>query len=411
MKLTPAPVLTVSGGVRPQRRRRLFHAPLSAALLVSLALAPALACAASSPAADSASKALFGTLPDGHTIDIVTLTNSHGVSARVISLGAALQSFKVPDKNGKLADVVLAYPTLKQYLDKPQYFGATVGRYANRLADGRFTLDGKPYQITLNDGPNALHGGKKGFDKVAWTVTDVHSGSQPSVTLQYISPDGDQGFPGRLTTTVRYTLREKNELVIDLTATTNKPTIVNLSNHTYWNLSGEGSGSVLDDVLTIPADSFTPVNATQIPTGQFRSVAGTPFDFRQGVAIGQRIRDGKSEQLLLGHGYDMNWVISRKAAAKPRMMARVVDPHSGRVLTVLSEQPGLQFYSGNFLDGTSKGPSDRIYRQGDAFVLEAQQFPNTPNEPQFGSGRLNPGQTYYNQIIYRLTVIRDHTAH
>lgn len=367
-------------------------------LLAVLLLSPALA------GATEATRAPFGALLDGQKIEVVTLSSDHGVSARVISYGAALQSLNLPDRNGKIADVVLAYPDLKDYVENPQYFGATVGRFANRIAKGRFTLDGKPYQLTVNNGVNSLHGGTKGFDKVAWSVTGVTASPEPSVTMQYVSPDGDQSYPGKLTVTATYTLKSDSELDIDYTATTDKPTIVNISNHAYWNLSGEGAGSVMDDVLTIPADSYTPTDATAIPTGEFRPVAGTDFDFRQGMPIGEHIRDGSSRQLLIGHGYDHNWVISRKPAKQMRQVAKVVDPHSGRVLTLMSTQPGLQFYSGNFLDGTSKGKSNRIYRQGDAFVLEPQLFPDTPNQPKFGSGRLDPGQTYHNHIVYRFSV-------
>jgi len=354
--------------------------------------------------ASDISRSTFGALPDGSKVEAVTLSNDHGVTARVITLGASLQSLMLPDRAGKSADVVLAYPDVKDYLDKPQYFGATVGRFANRIARGKFTLDGKQYQLPINDGPNSLHGGSKGFDKVNWAVTKVAKSPQPSVTMQYISPDGDQGYPGKLTVTATYTLTDSDELSIDYRATTDQPTIVNISNHTYWNLGGEGSGSVMDDVLTIPADHFTPVDPTLIPTGEIRPVAGTDFDFRQGKPIGRDIRDGKEPQLLGGHGYDMNWVISRKQADKPRLVARVQDPHSGRELSLMSAQPGLQFYSGNFLDGTSVGKAGRVYRQGDAFVLEPQMFPDTPNQPSFGSARLAPGQTYRNLIIYRFTV-------
>ncbi|MFK2878365.1 aldose epimerase family protein [Rhodanobacter hydrolyticus] len=350
------------------------------------------------------SRATFGTLPDGRKVEVLTLDDGHGFTARVISLGASLQSLMLPDRHGKLADVVLAYPDLHDYLAKPQYFGATVGRFANRIAKGRFTLDGKSYQLTINDGPNSLHGGTKGFDKVVWQVVKVVKSPEPSVTLQYVSPDGDQGYPGRLTATATYTLKAGHELDIDYSATTDKPTIVNLSNHTYWNLGGEGSGSVYGDIVTIPGDSITPVDDTLIPTGEFRAVAGTDYDFRQGKPIGRDIRDGKEPQLLLGHGYDMNWVISRTEAPAPRRVAKVEDPHSGRVLELYSTQPGLQFYSGNFLDGTSLGKSGRIYRQGDAFVLEPQRFPDTPNHPDFGPARLAPGQIYRNRIVYRFSV-------
>ncbi|BFI97308.1 MAG: galactose mutarotase [Rhodanobacter sp.] len=376
-------------------------------LIAGACLVPLLAVAAPVAASD-ASRATFGTMPDGHKVEAVTLDDGHGFTARVIALGASLQSLAVPGRNGKPVDVVLAYPDLHDYLAKPQYFGATVGRFANRIAKGRFVLDGKTYQLTLNDGPNSLHGGTKGFDKVLWQVVKVVKSPEPSVTLQYVSPDGDQGYPGTLTATATYTLRSGHELDIDYTATTDKPTIVNISNHTYWNLGGEGSGTIYHDILTIPADSITPVDDTLIPTGAFRAVAGTDYDFRRGKPIGRDIRDGKEQQLLRGRGYDMNWVISRTPASAPRLVAKVEDPCSGLVLSLYSAQPGLQFYSGNFLDGTSVGKSGRIYRQGDAFVLEPQLFPDTPNHPDFGTGELVPGQTYRNHIVYRFSV--DHGA-
>lgn len=354
--------------------------------------------------AASAVRSDFGTMPDGRKVAEVTLDNGRGVTAQVIALGASLHSLKVPDRDGHAANIVLGYAGLDAYLAKPQYFGATVGRYANRIATGRFTLDGHTYQVPVNDGANSLHGGTRGFDKVLWTVADVkHDASQASVTLRYISPDGDMGYPGKLTVTAVYTLDAHDRLSIDYSATTDKPTIVNLSNHTYWNLAGEGSGSVMGQRLTIPAQSYLPVDAGSIPTGKFTDVAGTAFDFRQAKPIGRDIRDGSDPQLLIGHGYDHNWVISRHASAAPRMVARMEDPESGRVLTLNSAQPGLQFYSGNFLDGTSVGTSGKVYRQGDAFVLEPQLFPDTPNQPDFGSARLAPGQTYHNLIVYQFS--------
>ena len=355
-------------------------------------------------AASTATRGSFGTLPDGEVVEMVTLTNERGVTARIISLGASLQSLLIPDRRGVPGDIVLAYANLEDYLAKPQYFGATVGRFANRIAHGQFILDGKTYQVPLNDGPHALHGGIKGFDKVNWHVIEITSGAEPSVTLQYVSPDGDMGFPGTLTVNATYTLNSNNQLSIDYSARTDKTTAVNISNHTYWNLAGEGSGSVMDHMLTIPADSITPVDATLIPTSEFLDVAGTAFDFRQGKPIGRDIRNGNDAQLVGGRGYDMNWVISREASAEPRVVATVCDPHSGRVLTLMSTQPGLQFYSGNFLDGTSVGKAGGVYRQGDAFALEPQLFPDTLNRPSFGSAVLEPGQTYRNLIIYRFSV-------
>jgi aldose 1-epimerase len=351
-----------------------------------------------------ATRGTFGIMPDGRKVESVTLSNSRGVRVRLIELGARVQSLVAPDRGGKKADIVLGYPRLAGYLKNPQYFGATVGRFANRLAKGTFTLDGKTYHVPTNDGPNALHGGPKGFSTRFWTITNVsQNDTSASVTFRYVSPDGDMGFPGKLTTTATYSLDDNNNLSITYKATTDKPTIVNLSNHTYWNLSGEGSGSVLNELMMIKADSYTPTDATQIPTGSIVPVAGTPFDFRKAKPIGKDIREGNSKQLLVAHGYDQNWVISRHPVKNVRVVARVEDPSSGRVLTLSSNQPGLQFYSGNFLDGTTVGTGGHIYRQSDAFVLEPQLFPDTPNHPNFGSARLKPGQTYQNKIVYHFS--------
>ncbi|WP_254063267.1 aldose epimerase family protein [Rhodanobacter sp. L36] len=352
----------------------------------------------------SATRSVFGTLADGSKVDAVTLSNSHGVSARVMALGASLQSLNAPDRHGKSADIILGYADVGSYIDQPQYFGATVGRYANRIAKGRFTIDAHAYSTPTNDVTNSLHGGTKGFDKVLWKVTGVkQDAKQASVTLQYNSADGEMGYPGNVVVTATYTLDESDRLSIDYGATTDKPTLVNLSNHTYWNLGGEGSGSVMDDRLTIPADSYLPVDAGSIPTGAFTDVTGTPFDFRKPKAIGHDVRRN-DPQLRNGHGYDHNWVISRKVSATPRIVAHVEDLASGRVLTLTSSQPGLQFYSGNFLNGTTAGPAGRLYRQGDAFVLEPQLFPDTPNHPDFGSAVLRPGQTYRNLMVYQLSI-------
>lgn len=371
--------------------------------LLAVAITAFLFGGASAASAGEASKASFGSTPDGKDVTVVTLTNGKGVTAKVISLGAALYALDIPDRNGKAGDVVLGYPDLKGTFEKPQYFGDTVGRYANRIAKGKFKLDGKEYTVPVNDGPNSLHGGKLGFDKVVWTVDKVESGATPSVTMTYVSPDGDQGYPGTLTATATYTLNDKNELIIEYTATTDKPTIVNITNHTYWNLAGEGSGSVMDQKLMIAGDAYLPTDATAIPTGEVRGVAGTDFDFRKAKPIGRDVRDAKEQQIVFGRGFDHNWVISRKEAAQPREVARVTDPKSGRVLSLWSAQPGLQFYSGNFLDGTTSGKSGGVYRQGDAFALEPQLFPDTPNQPDFGSARLDPGHTYKNVMTYKFS--------
>lgn len=370
-------------------------------LLLSLTLL-----AAGSPAWGAhARKEKFGELKDGRPVEAVTLTNGHGVRARILAWGSILQQLVVPGKNGP-ADVVLGYDTMKGYLEAPNYFGATVGRYANRIAKGRFELDGHAYHLATNDGPNALHGGVRGFDKHLWTITRVKSGpDNASVTLVRTSPDGEEGYPGTMRVSATFTLTENNELHVDYRATTDKPTIVNITNHSFFNLAGQNSGrSATDLLLTIPAETFTPVDSTLIPTGEFRPVANTPFDFRSPHRVVDRIRDGKDEQLRFGRGYDENWVVTRAPTKGLHMLAKVEDPHSGRTMEILGNQPGIQFYSGNFLDGTATGKAHVIYRQGDALALEPQVFPDTPNHPQFGSARLNPGQTYENRIVYRFSV-------
>jgi aldose 1-epimerase len=351
-------------------------------------------------------RAPFGTLPDGRTVEAVTLSNHHGMRVRLISYGASIQSVMVPDRQGHAVDVTLGYPTLQAYLDQPQYFGSTVGRVANRIAGGKFTLDGKSYQVPVNNGPNSLHGGTNGFDKVVWTVAEVHDGPAASVTFRYVSPDGEMGYPGTLTVTATYGLSEANELSVEYRATTDRTTIVNLSNHAYWNLAGEGSAEgAMGHLLTIPADHYSPTDATAIPTGEFRPVAGTVFDFRKATPVGARVRDASDPQIVYGRGYDHNWAVARGLALQPRLLARVEEPKSGRVMEILSNQPGLQFYSGNFLDATTVGKAGKIYRMGDAIVLEPQMFPDTPNHPEFGSIRLEPGQTYRNLIVWRFSTV------
>lgn len=360
---------------------------------------------ASEATAADATRSVFGKTPSGETVEAITLRNGKGVSARIISLGATLQSALVPDRNGRTADVQLGHDTLDGYLAKREFFGATVGRVANRIANGRFTLDGKAYETPVNNGPNSLHGGTRGFDQVVWQVVEVKSGPIASVTLRYVSPDGDMGYPGVLTTTATWSLNEKNELSVDYRARTDRATLVNLSHHGYWNLAGEGAPQgAMRHLLTIPADEFTPTDATAIPTGEFRKVAGTDFDFRRPTAVGLRVRNYKDEQLAFGRGYDHNWVISRDKAKAPRVVARLEDPSSGRVMEVISDQPGLQFYSGNFHDGTTVGKSGRAYRMGDSIVLEPQMFPDTPNHPAFGSIRLDPEGEYRNLITYRFSI-------
>lgn len=377
-----------------------MKAKLAASLAIgaagwALALAPA-------GAAETQRKP-FGALPDGRQVEAVTLTNGKGVSATIINWGAAIQSLMMPDKKGEVADVQLGYPTIDGYLAKSEYFGATVGRFANRIAKGKFRLDGKDYQTPVNNIGNSLHGGTAGFDKVLWEVVEVKKGDTASVTLRYVSPDGDQGYPGKLTVLATYSLNEKNELGIEYRATTDKPTIVNITNHGYWNLAGEGSGQgAMGHVLTIPAKEYTPVDETLIPTGAFQPVAGTVFDFNTPHAVGERVRDASDPQIVIGKGYDHNFVVARTVSKTLRQLARVEEPVSGRGFELWSNQPGVQFYSGNFLDGTVVGKAGRLYRQGDAIVLEPQIFPDTPNQPTLGSARLAPGQAYVNKMVYRL---------
>ncbi|WP_267356692.1 MULTISPECIES: aldose epimerase family protein [unclassified Methylobacterium] len=370
------------------------------------AMIPALAQAA------EPTRTVFGTLPDGRTVEEVTLTNGHGITARILSWGVLLRTLEVPDRTGKPADVVLGYDDLAGYLAKPNYFGVSVGRYANRIRAGRFTLDGQSYRLATNDGPNALHGGAAGFDRRRWTITAVTGGAAPAVSLRYVSPDGEEGYPGTLTATATYRLDDIDTLTVTYEATTDRPTIVNLTNHSFFNLAGEGSGrSILDHVLTIPAERYTPVDATLIPTGVHLPVAGTPFDFRKPMVIGARIRDGRDIQIVRGRGYDHNWVVTDAPTAEPHPMARVEDPETGRILEIASNQPGVQFYAGNFLDATAVGKSGLAYRQSDAFALEPELFPDTPNQPAFGSARLDPGQTYRNVITYRFSTSPAHRTH
>jgi aldose 1-epimerase len=353
-----------------------------------------------------ATRSEFGRLPDGRAVEAVALVNRAGLEARIIAYGASLQALLAPDRDGAFADVALGHSSIGPYLDHPQYFGSTVGRVANRIAGGRFTLDGKAYRVPVNNGPNSLHGGTSGFDKKLWDIVEVEQGPPARVVLRYVSPDGEMGYPGTLAVTAAYALDEAGALSVDYRATTDRTTLVNLSNHAYWNLAGEGSkGGAMEHLLTIPADCYLPTDAGSIPTGELRPVEGSPFDFRRPTAIGERVRDSSDPQIRIGRGYDHNWVVARDAAEQPRLMARLEDPGSGRAMELLSNQPGLQFYSGNFLDATSWGKSGRLYRMGDAVALEPQMFPDTPNRPEFGSLRLEPGQTYRNVIIWRFSSI------
>jgi aldose 1-epimerase len=376
-------------------------AKFSGALVIAASLGSMMAVSAQ---AATARRGTFGKLADGRAVASVTLANARGVSATVLAYGATLQSVVMPDRTGKKADVALGYDNLADYVGNPQYFGMAVGRFANRLAAGRFRLDGQTYQTPVNNGKNALHGGTVGFDKVLWEVVSARSGPTASVTLRYVSPDGDQGYPGTMTIDAVYSLDERNNLTIEYSATTDKATIANITNHAYWNLSGEGSANgAMGHVLTIPAQTYLPTDDGAIPTGAFKPVAGTAFDFRTPRGVGDRVRDARDQQLVWGRGYDHNWVIDKEVTVGQHMMARLYDPASGRGFELWSNQPGLQFYSGNFLDGTSHGKSKKIYRAGDALVFEPQIFPDAPNQKGFPNARLEPGQTYRNVMTYRLT--------
>jgi aldose 1-epimerase len=352
-------------------------------------------------------RAAAGKLTNGTAVEAVTLSNAHGVSARILTYGATLQSLVGPGRDGKTADVVLGYDDVSSYETHPNYFGVTVGRYANRIAGGKFTLDGKSYQLPLNDKTNSLHGGGKGFDKQVWKIVSVRSGPTASVVLSHSSPEGDLGYPGALDVTVTYSLDEDGALTIAYDATTTKPTVINMTNHAIFNLAGEGSseGASFHN-LTIPAAAYTPVNAQLIPTGERRPVAGTVFDFRSPRVVADGIRDGRDEQIRFGQGYDHNFALDKGQTATPLLAARLEDPKSGRVLEVLSTEPGLQFYTGNFLDGTFVGKSGHLYRMGDGIALEPQKFPDAPNQPSFISARVDPGKPYRHVMIYRLSIAR-----
>ena len=341
----------------------------------------------------------YGITGDGRPVVAYTLANAAGMRVRILTLGCIIARLEVPDRNGKSANVVLGSDSVDGYLHRSPHFGAIAGRYANRIARGRFAIDGIEYQLDINAPPNALHGGRHGFDKVVWQAESLGG---EVLGLRYLSPDGEQGFPGNLAVEVTYRLGTANDLRIDYVATTDKPTIVNLTNHSYFNLAGEGSGDVLEHIVSIAADQFTPADATQIPTGEIRSVAETPFDFTQPRAIGERIRMA-DEQLLIAHGYDHNWVLRAPAGDGPRQAARAFEPRSGRILDVLTNAPGLQFYTGNGLDGALAGPSGRAYRQSDAFCFETQQFPDAPNQPGFPSTTLQPGERFRSTTIFRFS--------
>ena len=346
------------------------------------------------------SQAPFGKTADGTPVEIYTLRNNKGMEARIMTYGGIVVSLKVPDKNGNFGDVVLGYDNLDDYLKNNPFFGALVGRYGNRIAKGKFTLDGKEYTLAPNNAPNNLHGGPVGFDKKVWKATTLLTADGPTLQLTYLSQDGDQGFPGNLNVTATYTLTDDNGLQLDYTATTDEATLCNLTQHSYFNLAGKGD--ILDHLVFINADKFTPVDNTLIPTGELKPVAGTPFDFRTATAIGARI-NADDEQIKFGNGYDHNWVVN-KPLGKLGLVARVTEPATGRAMEVWSTEPGVQFYTGNFLDGTITGKGGWVYQRRSGFCFEPQHYPDSPNHPRFPSAVLKPGQTYENTIIYKFSV-------
>ncbi|MEV1242717.1 aldose epimerase family protein [Nonomuraea sp. NPDC049750] len=370
------------------------------ALALSLVAVPPAQAAGGGP---SITKKYFGTLSGGKKIDIYTLRNSNGMRVKILTYGGILQSIEVPDSRGRLADVALGFDKLSDYVKQSPYFGCITGRYANRIAKGRFTLDGKTYQLATNDGPNHLHGGNKGFDKRVWQAEPFRRHNSVGLALTYTSPNGEEHYPGTLRAKVVYTLTDDNQIRMDYRATTSRPTVVNLTNHTYFNLRGEGNGRILGHEMRINASHYTPVDKTLIPTGKIARLGGTPLDFREPTAIGDRI-NSKNQQIVRGGGYDQNYVLDSRGHDLD-LAAKVVEPESGRVLEVITDQPGLQFYSGNFLDGTLRGTSGHLYPKRSGFALESQHFPDSPNHKNFPSTVLRPGDVYRTTTIYAFSTM------
>ena len=385
--------------------RRIVAACLTAGALVS----PIGCTTARAPATSNVVvKVPFGRTADGQVAELYTLTNVHGIEVKLTNYGGIITAIKTPDRSGHFDDIVLGYDSLSGYLRSTPYFGAIVGRYGNRIAGGRFTLDGTTYKLAVNNGPNSLHGGLRGFDKVIWDATPFRNASGAGFTLDYTSKDMEEGYPGTLRTRVTYTLTDDDKLIVDYQATTDKPTPINLTQHSYWNLAGDGTRDILGHELTLNADSMTPVDSTLIPTGEITSVAGTPFDFRTSTAIGARIDQKDNQQIRFGGGYDHNFVLNRGGAAADALVhaARVVEPTTGRTLDVSTTEPGIQFYSGNFLDGSITGKAGHVYRHRYGLALETQHYPDSPNHPNFPSTILRPGQTYRSRTVFQFGVAR-----
>ena len=378
--------------------------------LAAIGLAGAILGVGTSVNATTAKSYDFGKLADGSTVTAIELSNKNGLKTRLISYGAMWQSMWVPDRKGKLDDVILGYDTLEEYVARHQYFSITVGRYANRIAKGQFTLEGKSYQLPINNGVNSLHGGPKGLWTRNWEVVSIDKGGKnkpASVTFRVVSPDGDEGYPGTLSVLVTYSLSDDNDLTISYKAQTDKPTIINLTNHAIFNMAGLSSGrSALEAKLKIEADTFLPTDATAIPTGELAPVKGTPFDFTRPRVINQSVRDASHPQIVIGLGIDHNYNLRGGVTKTPKLAASLNDTQSGRKLTILTTEPGLQVYSGNFLDGLTPGKGKRVTRMGDGIALESQHYPDSPNQPAFPSTRLNPGETYSQTTIHRFTITK-----
>ena len=381
------------------------YSRLSTRLLCLAALLFAAACEPppSSQPAQTVMQAPFGTTSDGEAVEVYTLTNANGVEVRAITYGGIIISLRVPDKDGRFDDIVLGYDTLDGYLtDNSPYLGALIGRFGNRIGKGTFTLDEETYTLAVNNGPNHLHGGLKGFDKVVWQAESFDDEEGVGVVFTYISPDGEEGYPGTLSVRVTYTLTDQDALIVAYHATTDKATPVNLTQHTYFNLAGAGTKDILGHELTLHASRFTPVDSTMIPTGELRSVAGTPFDFTQPTAIGARI-DQQEEQLIWAGGYDHNYVLDAGADSLA-LAARVYEPTTGRVLEIHTTEPGVQFYTGNFLDGSITGKGGHVYEHRYGFCLETQHFPDSPNQPNFPTTILRPGSAYRSRTVFTFAV-------
>ena len=385
--------------MKPQALRLTKTLSILTGALLMTTLAPS----GATPRPGSTTKESFGKTPEGQPADLYILKNKNGAEVAITNYGGAIVALKMPDRNGKLADIVLGYDNVDGYVADKSYFGALIGRYGNRIGHAQFAVDGKTYTLAKNNGENSLHGGIKGFNKALWTAKTVSAKDGQALELSYLSKDGEEGFPGNLKVTVVYTLTDENALRISYAATTDKKTVVNLTNHAYFNLAGQGSGDILAHLLTVEADQFTPVDAGLIPTGELRDVTGTPFDFRKPTAIGARI-DQADEQIKLGGGYDHNFVLKKGNEKGETLAARVVEPTSGRVVEVWTTEPGIQFYTGNFLDGKTAGKGGATYPKRNAFCLETQHYPDSPNQPKFPSVILKPGERYDTVTTYKFSV-------